>query len=180
MWTLLQISWRVSQWKNYENRSTSDEVIVKVKRVTFLRQSIYRLRQIFESKSWREVLLDARYARIVRSEHARSTAPQALKQRTTCNCLLRTQNRMTWPCRCTLSRRRYEVSSLPQTVHFTEISRICPKISRSSSRKVIFAKKIQSFCVIELLFKMCVNIVTLSRKRCRGILHRPIVTQYHV
>ena len=35
MQTLLQISWRVSQWKNYENRPTFDEVIVKVKRGTF-------------------------------------------------------------------------------------------------------------------------------------------------
>ena len=31
MRTLLQISWRVSQWKNYENPPTSDEVIAKVK-----------------------------------------------------------------------------------------------------------------------------------------------------
>jgi len=35
MQTLLQISRRVSQWKNYENRPTSDEVIIKVIRVTF-------------------------------------------------------------------------------------------------------------------------------------------------
>ena len=35
MQTLLQISWRVRQWKNYENRPTSDELIVKIKRCAF-------------------------------------------------------------------------------------------------------------------------------------------------
>ena len=41
MQTLLQISWRVRQWKNYENRPTFDEVIVKIKRCTFfLRHSV--------------------------------------------------------------------------------------------------------------------------------------------
>ena len=40
MQTFLQISWRVRQCKNYENRPTSDEVIVKVKRVAFLKHSV--------------------------------------------------------------------------------------------------------------------------------------------
>ena len=41
MQTLLQITWAVSQWKNYENRSTSDEVIIKVKRCAFLWNTVY-------------------------------------------------------------------------------------------------------------------------------------------
>jgi len=44
MQTLLQISWWVRQWKNYENRPIYDEVIVKIKRCAFfLRHSVYIL-----------------------------------------------------------------------------------------------------------------------------------------
>jgi len=41
MQTLLQISWRVRQWKNYENRPTSDEGIVKIKRCAFFWDTVY-------------------------------------------------------------------------------------------------------------------------------------------
>jgi len=36
MITLLHISWRMRQWKNFENWPVFDEVMCKLRRVTFL------------------------------------------------------------------------------------------------------------------------------------------------
>ena len=53
MWTLLQISWQVRQWKNYGNRPTSDEVIVKNKKVrVFLRHSVVSLAYMIRSSNY--------------------------------------------------------------------------------------------------------------------------------
>ena len=59
MWALLQIFWRVSQWKNYENRPTSDETIAKVKRGRrFLRHSVYLMQTL---EVWTKYTAQLRY-----------------------------------------------------------------------------------------------------------------------
>ena len=53
MQTLLQIPWRVRQWKNYENRPISDEVIVKIKRCAFFRHSVHVVYLNWVPPKWR-------------------------------------------------------------------------------------------------------------------------------
>ena len=40
MIALLQISWRMSQWKKIENRAVFDEVICRQRRLTFLARPV--------------------------------------------------------------------------------------------------------------------------------------------
>ena len=61
MQTLLQISWRVSQWKNYENRPTSDEVIVKIKRCSFFWDTVCITRRPFFVYSVNAISDDRQY-----------------------------------------------------------------------------------------------------------------------
>ena len=44
MTTLLQISWRMWQWKNFENRPVFDEVMCRQRRLTFLAHITWQLR----------------------------------------------------------------------------------------------------------------------------------------
>jgi len=41
MITLLQISWRMWQWKNFENRPVFDEVMCRLRRLTFMAHPVY-------------------------------------------------------------------------------------------------------------------------------------------